>query len=683
MGSPYVPKRTNALPPTLGRLGGLAPGEADRGERALWLAGDGYRAALFHLGALTRLNEVGLLAQIGTIGAVSGGAIAAAVVAAQIEWPLAGAFRDWPEQVAEPLREIAGRNVRARALLRHPFPGAAAEAGIEERYARELIEALGGESTWGPRFVFGASGLTLSGLAAGWEECLEWEIGTETGAAPGYPRELVERVAAVRTGLAGFGAAEQAVLENHGYLLADAAVRARGLAGGGGIRPGPAEPPHPEWMSEARVREALAGSSRRRLLRRLRPRPAGAGERRPEPRAEETTELLDRHRPVLHYDSLESCRADSAATICAVAAPGRRNSLHRADGCLIAAVEPGGEGPALDLGFLGAAYPDGSAARPDDYLDECGGSHVADAIALRGRRRELADVVYGRGRRDGDGRLWLQYWFFYYWDDRAGLGIQRHEGDWEMVQVRLGLDGFPEAATFARHGGAVALDWEQVELAATGGEGSLVVYPARGCHASLPRPGSHPALLLPDHNDGLGPQVRPRLEPIGDDGPGWVLWPGRWGSTRRREHFEADSPRGPREQAQWWDPADLHAEATPWEGGAARWTGARRTVAQRETAARSTPSGAPSSPRLEAHREGDLAVVSFGFGPSGGEPPARIIAAPAGGGAEPVPTHTFPVDRGAGSFSLPLPPGREWTGVRAAVASEVGVSGETITVPLR
>ncbi len=680
MGPSHVPKRSQGRPPTLGRLGGLAPGEAERGEKALWLAGDGYRAALFHLGALTRLNEVGLLAQIGTIGAVSGGAITAAVLAARITWPLAGAFRDWPEQIAGPLREIAGRNVRARALLRRPFPGAAAEAATEERYARELMASLGGESAWGPRFVFGASGLTLSGLAAGWEDCLEWELGSATGAAPGYPRALVDgRIAAVRTDLGGFGPAEQAVLENHGYLLADAAVRARGLSGAAGIRPGPAEPPHPEWMSEDRVRAALASSLRRRPLGRLRPRPAVDVERHPEPRAEGTSALLERHRPVLHYDSLESCRADSAATICAVAAPGRCNSLHRGDGSVIAAVEPRGEEAALDLDFLGAVYPDGSPAGPDDYLDECGGSHVADAIALRARRPELADVVYGRGRRDRDGRLWLQYWFFYYWDDRAGLGVQRREGDWEMVQMRLGRGDLPEAATFVRHGGADALDWDQVELAPTGGEGSLVVYPARGCHASLPRPGIHAAPVLPDHNDGLGPQVRPRLEPIGDDGPGWVLWPGRWGSTRRREHFEADSPRGPRQQAQWWDPAELHAEASPWQGGPASWTGARRTAEERARGARAAPSGAPPTPRLEARRDGDLAVVSYGFGSGGGEP-ARIVAAPSDGGSEPVPTHTFMVDRGEGSFSLPLPPGRRWIGVRAAVASDVGVSGETISV---
>jgi hypothetical protein len=198
--------------PTLGRLGGLSAIEADRGERALWLSGDGYRAALFHLGALTRLNELGLLARIRTVGAMSGGSILAALLATRIPWPLQGPCREWSERVAQPLREIARRNVRARAISRKPFPGAAAEAALEERYARELVESLGGESGPGPHFVFGASGLTLSGIAAGWEECVEWEL---AGSAhpDGYDSVLVaEVIVAVRTGLDAFGEAEQAAL---------------------------------------------------------------------------------------------------------------------------------------------------------------------------------------------------------------------------------------------------------------------------------------------------------------------------------------------------------------------------------------------------------------------------------------------------------------------------------------
>lgn len=649
--------------PTLGRLGGLAVGEVDRGEKALWLSGGGYRAALFHLGALTRLNELGILAQTGTVGAVAGGSIVAALLATRVSWPLDGGYREWPERVAEPMRAIARRNARARAFLRRPFPAGRGGAALEERYARELVGSLGGEPEHGPRFVFGASGLILSGLAAGWEECVEWDL-SSVAHPPGYEPGLVaEVIDAIRTDLDAFGEAEQAVLENHGYLLADAAVRQRGLAVAGGIETCPPEPPHPRWMSERRVREALVASSRRTPVGRLRPRRAGRVVRTPQPGSAELTALLERHRPLLQYDSLESFRADSVATICGLVAPGRCNSLHRADGTLIAATAPSGAAALLELGFLrGGSYPNGEPVRAGDYLDECGGSHAADALAMR-RKQGHADVVYGRGRHDGEGRLWLQYWFFYYYDDKGLLGLEQHEGDWEMVQVRLGEGMAPDAATFARHAGAERLSWDEVELADSGRGAALLVHPARGSHASLPRAGSFVAPLLPDHNDGLGPRLRPALATIADDGPDWVLWPGRWGSTRRREFFEADSPRGPREQPQWWDPAELHREARPGSGGA---------VVVGEP---------PPKPRLEARREGDLALVSYRFDdPAGDEGvAARIVVAPfAGGSADPSATHSLPVEGRQGSFALQLPSGRQWTGVRASVASDRGVPGATV-----
>ena len=647
---------------TLGRLGGLSAKEADRGERALWLSGAGYRAALFHLGGLTRLNELGLLAQVGTVGAVSGGSIIAALLATRVPWPLQGAYRDWPERVAEPMRAIARRNARARAILRRPFPGAAAEAALEERYARELVTSLGGESRWGPRFVFGASGLTLSGLAAGWEECLEWEIGAAQPA--GYEESIVtETIAKVRTDLDAFGEAEQAVLENHGYLLTDAAVRERGLAAAAGIEVRAPEPPHPHWMSRGRVRAALAASGRRTPVGRLRPRRTRTVERRPEPAAAELTELLERHRPVLQYDSLESCRADAVETICDFAAPGRSNTLHRADGTLIAAAAPSGDEPRLGLDFLGPTYPGGEIAAPGDYLDECGGSHAADARSMR-ERMGHGDVVYGRARRDGKGRLWLQYWFFYYYDDRGLLGLEQHEGDWEMVQLRIGDDGLPDEATFAQHLQAQSLRWDQLELADDAP--APVVFPARGSHASLPRPGSSEAPVVPDHNDGLGPRLRPRLVTIADDGPDWVLWPGRWGSTRRREYFEADSPRGPRDHPQWWDPAELHTEARPWRGPA-------------EMAGEGS-FAAPPSPRIEARREGNLAIVAYRFARHDralGEP-ARLVAAPFDAAGEASSSHPFTVEGSEGEFAVQLPADREWSGVRAAVTSNLGFAGETV-----
>lgn len=52
--------------------------------------------------------------------------------------------------------------------------------------------------------------------------------------------------------------------ENLGYLLAEAAVRTHGaesIATNAAV-----EIPHPDWMNEARVRKALAESSKRKLL---------------------------------------------------------------------------------------------------------------------------------------------------------------------------------------------------------------------------------------------------------------------------------------------------------------------------------------------------------------------------------------------------------------------------------
>jgi hypothetical protein len=47
----------------------------------LCLSGGGFRAAFFHLGALRRLHELGLLAQVSTISSVSGGSIISAALA--------------------------------------------------------------------------------------------------------------------------------------------------------------------------------------------------------------------------------------------------------------------------------------------------------------------------------------------------------------------------------------------------------------------------------------------------------------------------------------------------------------------------------------------------------------------------------------------------------------------------
>lgn len=632
------------------------------------LTGAGWRAALFHLGALTRLNELGMLGQLDTVGAVAGGGILAALLATRVPWPLSGTFREWPERVAEPMRELSRRNARARALLRLTLATGVGEGMLEERYAREL---LGGAAPARPRFVLGAAGVVLGEMGTDGGDELSWELGADAG-GQGYDEAIVrEAIATVRTDLDAFGDAEQAVLENHGYLLADAAVRERG-AWSGGIEPLPPEPPHPAWMNRARARKALAASSRRTRLGRL--RAARQRQRRddPQPASAELTALLERWRPWVRYDSLESYRADSVAMVAELAAGGRCNTLHRAGGELLAAVAPEEEEAHLTLDFLGApTYANGHLARRGDYLDECGGSHAADARALR-RGDGNSDVVYGRAKHEG-GRLWLQYWFFYYYNDKGLLNVGQHEGDWEMIQLRMGAGEEPDAVTYGQHGGGERAAWEEVETHPAGGVAAPLVYPARGSHASRLRRGSHAAPMVPDHNDGLGPLVRPRLVAIGDDGPGWVLWPGRWGATRRREYFEADSPRGPREQARWWSPASFHREARP-----------AREIALDAVAASGLP--APPEPRLEALRDGGRAVLAYGFereGNGAGRPGRLLVAALGDTSGEPLATQSFALDGSEGSVTVQLAAEEEPRAVRVSVASELGVAGPAREVELK
>lgn len=109
----------------------------------------------------------------------------------------------------------------------------------------------------------------IAGFLSGEMTGAYWGIGSAAehrGSRRGYPGGGVDEVISeVRTDLDAFSSAEQAVLENHGYVMADAAVE-RHTAGL--ISPGaqPFSLPHPEWMDAERVRSALRESGKRRLL---------------------------------------------------------------------------------------------------------------------------------------------------------------------------------------------------------------------------------------------------------------------------------------------------------------------------------------------------------------------------------------------------------------------------------
>src|ERR671921_930166 len=101
-------------------------GDTSRGRQgvALCLSGGGFRAALFHLGALRRLNELGILSQVDVISSVSGGSIFAAHLAERIPiWPEAGGtVATWDEAVAAPFRSFVQCNRRTSPVLRRLIP---------------------------------------------------------------------------------------------------------------------------------------------------------------------------------------------------------------------------------------------------------------------------------------------------------------------------------------------------------------------------------------------------------------------------------------------------------------------------------------------------------------------------------------------------------------------------------
>ena len=108
----------------------------------------------------------------------------------------------------------------------------------------------------------------ISSLATGRHEVYLWGVGSTTerhGASEGYPLDLVtDVIAKVRTDLDAFSRAEISVLENHGYLMADAAIQRRVPQV---IRVhSPLAVPYPDWMDGERVRNALRSSGARTFL---------------------------------------------------------------------------------------------------------------------------------------------------------------------------------------------------------------------------------------------------------------------------------------------------------------------------------------------------------------------------------------------------------------------------------
>lgn len=134
----------------------------------LALSGGGYRAVLFHLGALWRLNELGILGQLSRVSSVSGGSIVSGLLAvrwAKLKFDGSGVASNFCDEVVTPLRSFCSSSIDASSIISgalNPFKTAGEE--VADKYR----EGLGMDvrlcdlpvqpgAPGQPRFVFNAT----------------------------------------------------------------------------------------------------------------------------------------------------------------------------------------------------------------------------------------------------------------------------------------------------------------------------------------------------------------------------------------------------------------------------------------------------------------------------------------------------------------------------------------------
>lgn len=130
---------------------------------AVCLSGGGYRAMLFHVGALWRLHELGMLSRVDRVSSVSGGSITAGVLA--LGWSRLKTGGSFAEIVALPVMRLASRTIDRGAVLGGILlPGTVSER-VADVYDKELFDgATLQDLPDNPRFVINATNLESGSL---------------------------------------------------------------------------------------------------------------------------------------------------------------------------------------------------------------------------------------------------------------------------------------------------------------------------------------------------------------------------------------------------------------------------------------------------------------------------------------------------------------------------------------
>lgn len=135
---------------------GVSPGIA------LAVSGGGFRATLFHIGSLWRLNETRFLPQLDRVSSISGGSITAAFLGlgfGKLQFDAAGCATNFVAVVVEPLRTFCSKNIDVVAIGEGALiPWRKASDFIEGAYRDHLFgEATLQDLPERPRFVINAT----------------------------------------------------------------------------------------------------------------------------------------------------------------------------------------------------------------------------------------------------------------------------------------------------------------------------------------------------------------------------------------------------------------------------------------------------------------------------------------------------------------------------------------------
>lgn len=135
---------------------------------ALCLSGGGYRAMVFHLGALWRLNTLGYLVKLDRVSSVSGGSITAGLLGlkwSQLAFDQNGVSPVFEREIVGPVRALASRTIDQGAIVGGIFLSGSISDKVTAAYDKHLFHgATLQDLPDTPRFVINATSVQTGAL---------------------------------------------------------------------------------------------------------------------------------------------------------------------------------------------------------------------------------------------------------------------------------------------------------------------------------------------------------------------------------------------------------------------------------------------------------------------------------------------------------------------------------------